>query len=193
MSPLRDIPGSAETERALRQWRDPSPGRPISRLLRDATRAFLRSLQTRLVPHSVSIGHWPFLRILWENDAITQRELSARAGVMEPTTFSALQAMQRLGYVTRRQVAGNRKKIFICLTPRGRLLRNRLTPLAEDVNDIALRGIPAEDVTITRQTLLAIVENLERDLTDAETRPRRAPPVRKWKPLPVAAMRRKRA
>jgi DNA-binding MarR family transcriptional regulator len=133
------------------------------------------------------------LRILWENDAITQRELSARAGVMEPTTFSALQTMQRLGYITRRQVAGNKKKIFICLTPKGRLLRNQLVPLAEEVNDIALRGISAEDVAITRRTLLAIVENLARDESDTAARPRRAPAVRKLKSLAIAAMRGKRA
>jgi DNA-binding MarR family transcriptional regulator len=194
VSPLRDNnPGTFEAERAPRQWRDNVPSKPMSRLLRDATRAFLRSLQMRLMPRSVSLGHWPFLRILWENDAITQRELSARAGVMEPTTFSALQTMQRLGYITRRQVAGNKKKIFICLTPKGRLLRNQLVPLAEEVNDIALRGISAEDVAITRRTLLAIVENLARDESDTAARPRRAPAVRKLKSLAIAAMRGKRA
>lgn len=194
MSPLRDNnPGTFEAERAPRHWRDHVPGKPLSGLLRDATRALLRSLQTRLVPHSVSLGHWPFLRILWENDAITQRELSARAGVMEPTTFSALQKMERLGYIRRRQVAGNKKKIFICLTPKGRLLRNRLIPLAEEVNDIALRGISAEDVAATRRTLLAIVENLARDESAAGARPRRATEVRKWKSLAIAAMRGKRS
>ena len=30
--------------------------------------------------HEVSIGHWPFLRALWEADGLTQRELSRRGG-----------------------------------------------------------------------------------------------------------------
>ena len=59
----------------------------------------MRALQMRLAEHRVSFGHWSFLRILWEGDGLTQRELSERAGVMEPTTFSALKAMERLGYI----------------------------------------------------------------------------------------------
>ena len=47
----------------------------------------------RLSVHSVSYGHWSFLRILWESEGLTQRQLSGQAGVMEPTTFSALNAM----------------------------------------------------------------------------------------------------
>ena len=58
----------------------------------------------RLAEHGVSFGHWTFLRILWEGDGLTQRELSEQAGVMEPTTFSALKTMERLGYVARRKL-----------------------------------------------------------------------------------------
>jgi len=32
----------------------------------------------------VSFGHWSFLRILWDTDGLTQRELRERAEVMEP-------------------------------------------------------------------------------------------------------------
>ena len=52
----------------------------------------MRALQRRLAEHGVSFGHWTFLRILWERDGLTQRELSDEAGVMEPTTFAALKA-----------------------------------------------------------------------------------------------------
>ena len=57
----------------------------------------MRALQARLAAHGVTFGHWTFLRILWEGDGLTQRELSDEAGVMEPTTFAALKAMERLG------------------------------------------------------------------------------------------------
>ncbi len=89
----------------------------------------------------VSFGHWTFLRILWEADGLTQRELSEQAGVMEPTTFSALKAMERLGYVVRRRRGGDRKKVYVFLTPKGRRLREKLVPLAEEVNRIAVRGV----------------------------------------------------
>ena len=89
------------TQAILRHWREAVPNDRLAHLVKDATRGLTRALQMRLTEHSVSFGHWTFLRILWESDGITQRELSERAGLMEPTTFSALKAMERLGYVTR--------------------------------------------------------------------------------------------
>jgi len=72
---------------------------------------------------------------------VTQRELSARAGVMEPTTFAALKAMAQRGYVTRRRNPQSRKEMQVLLTPQGRALQAKLVPLAEEVNDVALRRV----------------------------------------------------
>jgi DNA-binding MarR family transcriptional regulator len=152
----------AATQSILRHWQEAVPDDRLAHLVKDATRALLRALQMRLAAHGVSIGHWTFLRILWERDGLTQRELSEQAGLMEPTTFSAVQAMQRLGYVTRRRKPDNRKKVHIFLTPKGRALKRKLVPLAEEVNRIAAQGISATDIVVTRAVLLAAIENLAR-------------------------------
>src|SRR5690242_16058078 len=158
------------TQSILRHWREAVPDDRLAHLVKDATRALVRALQMRLAAHAVSFGHWTFLRILWESDGLTQRELSEQAGVMEPTTFSALQAMERLGYVERRRRGDDRKKIYVFLTPQGRRLRHKLVPLAEEVNGIAVRGVAAADVAMTRRVLLAIIENLARDEEAADRR-----------------------
>jgi DNA-binding MarR family transcriptional regulator len=152
-----------ETQAILRHWQQAVPNDRLAHLVKDATRALLRALQMRLAAHGVSIGHWTFLRILWEADGITQRELSERAGVMEPTTLSALRAMEKLGFVTRRQMPDSRKKMYVFLTAKGRQLKGKLVPLAEEVNDVAVQGVPAADIAATRRTLLAALENLARD------------------------------
>ncbi|NWG23503.1 MAG: MarR family transcriptional regulator [Pseudorhodoplanes sp.] len=176
-------------EADLRHWKDAVPSDRLAPLIRDAARAFLRSLQMRLTAHSVPYGHWTFLRILWEQDGLTQRQLSSRAGVMEPTTFSALRAMEQLGYIVRRQLPGNRRKVFVFLTTRGRALRNKLLPLAEDVNATAVAGVRASDVAATRRTLLAIVENLARDEVASESLVRRVPSTRELSELVANAGR----
>jgi DNA-binding MarR family transcriptional regulator len=147
----------------LRHWREAVPEDRLAHLVKDVTRALVRALQLRLAEHSVSFGHWTFLRILWESDGLTQRELSEQAGVMEPTTFAAIKAMEELGYVTRRQVPENRKNVYVHLTSKGRALKAKLVPLAEEVNNVALRGVPRQDVAATRRVLLGIIENLSRD------------------------------
>lgn len=161
---------SPSTQTVLRHWRDAVPEDRLAHLVKDAWRALVRALQMRLAEHAVSFGHWTFLRILWENDGLTQRELSEEAGVMEPTTFTALKAMQRLGYIERRRRGKDRKKVYIYLTPKGRALRAKLVPLAEDVNRIAVNGISVSDIAATRRVLLAIIEHLAADEAVADMR-----------------------
>lgn len=151
-----------ETEAILQHWREAVPNDRLAHLIRDAGRAFRRALGVRLAEHEVSFGHWSFLRVLWESDGLTQRELSERVGVMEPTTSSAIKTIERLGYVVRRKRETDRKKVYIHLTPKGRLLRERLVPLAEEANRIGVDGVPPEHLAIARGVLLAIIENLAR-------------------------------
>ena len=151
------------TQEILRHWREAVPDDRLAHLVKDATRALVRALQVRLAQHRVPFGHWTFLRILWEHDGLTQSELSAEAGVMEPTTFTALKAMEKQGYIVRKQAPGNRKNVYVHLTARGRALKAKLVPLAEEVNRVAVAGLARDDVEKTRAHLLTIIENLARD------------------------------
>lgn len=152
-----------DTRSILRHWHEAVPEDRLAHLVRDAARILMRRLQIRLADHDVPFGHWVFLRILWERDGLTQKELSVAAGVMEPTTFSAIQAMQRKGYIERRQLAGNRKNVYVHLTAAGRELKATLVPLAEDVNRVAVEGLAQRDLRIVRTALLTMIENLAGD------------------------------
>lgn len=159
-----------------RNWRETVPNDRLAHLIKDAGRLMARGLQIRLMDHSVSIGHWPFLRILWERDGITQRDLSELAGLSEPTAYNALQAMEKLGYIERRKLPGNQRNICIFLTPEGRALKDVLIPLAEELNKAAIGGMSAKDAAQARQLLLTIIANLEQDELKSN---RRVPPSRK--------------
>ncbi|WP_394168471.1 MarR family winged helix-turn-helix transcriptional regulator [Saccharospirillum alexandrii] len=157
------INSSRETQSVLQHWHRDVPNDRMAHMVRDASRLLAKSLQSRLANHGVSFGHWSFLRILWVTEGLTQRELSEEAGVMEPTTFTALKAMEANQLIERRHLNGNRRKLHIFLTDKGRALKDVLTPLAEDVNRVALAGVSEADHTTTRNTLLAMIDNLAID------------------------------
>jgi len=134
----------------------------------------------RLAQYEVSFGHWAFLRILWEKDGITQKELSVEAGVMAPTTFTAITAMEKLGYVERRQTPENRKNTYVYLTLKGKALKKKLVPLAEEVNEVSVRGLKEAEIKIARKVLLAIIENMAKDEVESNDPSRRIPSTREF-------------
>ncbi|TMH65862.1 MAG: winged helix-turn-helix transcriptional regulator [Betaproteobacteria bacterium] len=163
----------SQTERIVRHWHEAVPNDRLAHLVKDASRAFVRALQSRLARHRVPFGQWTFLRILWESDGLTQRELSAEAGVMEPTTHVALNAMEQLGYIRRQRLAADRRNVYVHLTAKGRELKAKLVPLAEEVNEVGIDGIDVADVATTRRVLIAIIDNLAKsDVTAGTEAPR---------------------
>jgi len=161
---------SGDNQVLLRRWRDAVPNDRLAHLIKDATRGLSRAMQARLARYNVSFGHWVFLRILWEKDGLTQRELSEEAGLMEPTTFSALTAMEKLGYIERRKLPHSRKNVYVFLTEEGRGLKEKLVPFAEYINQIAVANVTAAEVATTRKVLLSIIENLAREESEAAGR-----------------------
>ena len=159
-SPSRKEPQRPGVTQAILDWHAAVPDDRMAHLVRDARRGLGRCLQMRLAEHGVASGHWTFLRILWIRDGLTQKELSDLAGVMEPTTFSAVKAMEEMGLIERRQLAGNRKNMHVFLTPSGRALQKKLVPLAEEVNRLSVQGLPEKTVALMREALLTVIENL---------------------------------
>lgn len=150
----------------------------LARLVRLAARAFNRSLQIRLSTEGVSFGQWIFLRILWSEEGVSQRDLSQKANLTEPTTHTALLRMEELGLITRRNVDGNKRKLHAFLTKKGRRARQVLEPLALEVNNISVEGLTEDEVLVLRRALVTVIRNLERDEDRLAELGQRIPPTR---------------
>ena len=132
----------------------------IGYLVRDVHRSLARALQTRIASHGVSMGQWFFLRALWDKDGLTQRELSQRVGMMEPTTVTALNGMERRGLVERVRNTHDRRKVNIYLTPKGRALRDVLLPCSIEVNREATQGVTKDELAAAMDVLRRMASNL---------------------------------
>ena len=64
-------------------------------LIVDSGRYVKRSLYARIANHGIRGGAWFVLRVLWQRDGLTQRELAGRLGLMEPSVQEMLRAMER--------------------------------------------------------------------------------------------------
>ena len=134
----------------------------IAQLLKEAHRATARALQARIAAHGVSIGQWYFLRALWEEEGLTQRELSNRVGMMEPTTVTALNGMERQGLVRRVRNEHDRRKMNVFLTDRGHDLRDILAPTAVEIDELAFEGFSAVERAAVHSFVQRMIDNLNR-------------------------------
>ena len=130
-------------------------------------RVLQRYLQSKIEPHGVTLGMWYFLRVLWSEDGLTQRELSRRIGTMEPTTLAAIVQMEKSGFVTRVRGTLDRRRQHIHLTEKGRAAADELLPLAVDVVRAAAAGLSLREIAFFLDILRTIQANLDARLDPA--------------------------
>ena len=156
--PSRRSPKAKQNQRAVAF----PPRLSSGYLVRDAHRAFQRLLERRIAAYGVSRGQWYFLRVLWTADGLSQRELSARVGMMEPTTAVALRSMERSQLIRRLRAEDDRRKVRVFLTAKAKRLRNELLTVARGITADAEQGIAARDLANFRRVIARMTANLDR-------------------------------
>ena len=122
-------------------------------------------IQSRLARHDVQVGMWYFLRTLWSEDGLTQRELAKRVGTTEPTALEQLRKMEARGLVKRRRDETDRRKSTVCLTPQGKRLKRVFLPYVDEVNAAAFRDFAKQEREQLAEYLARIRRNLHADLS----------------------------
>lgn len=140
---------------------DGSRPEDLAARIREIHRQFGRALQQRIGELGLTLGTWYFLRALWEEDGLSQRELSQRIGTMEPTTVSALNAMERFGLVRRERDPHDKRRRRVFLTDYGRSLKAKALGQLRELDHQALRGFSKAEVSQLNSLLDAVSENLK--------------------------------
>lgn len=146
-----------------------NPENSIGYLARIVFRSFSRLLERGTLSYDVSAGQWRFLRQLWREDGITQRELSERVGMREPTTVVALKGLEKAGLITRKKTDDDRRKTFIYLTPHAKKLELILAPMNAEVHEVATRGMTDEEVATLQALMRRVIENLSDETAKLST------------------------
>jgi MarR family transcriptional regulator for hemolysin len=139
------------------------PAHSLGYLSRIALRSFSHAMERRTLLFGVSAGQWQFLCQLWDEDGLTQGDLSWRVGTRASTTVTAVNSLVRSGLVKRVPCSNDRRKIYVYLTQRAKNLRAELLPKVAEVNNLAARGIGAAELAVFRKVLVQINANLAQD------------------------------
>ncbi|BAJ01785.1 MarR family winged helix-turn-helix transcriptional regulator [Shewanella violacea] len=103
------------------------------------------ALDEQLKRYQLDIKLWPVLFALWQEEGITQTELSKRCDVANYTMTRLLDQLQTQGLIHRHQEADNRRAFQIYLTNNGKALEQDLICEAERVNDNFLVNLSEDE------------------------------------------------
>jgi MarR family transcriptional regulator, organic hydroperoxide resistance regulator len=132
----------------------------IGLLMRIALFGLRASFKAQLAKHRVPWSVWYYLRVLWEHDGISQRELTERVGVMQPNTVSALQTMVKAGWVTIARGA-DRRCTIVSLSQKGRRLMQRMLPdVRNTVRPTLLKDFTDREEAELRRLLNKVCDNV---------------------------------
>lgn len=153
-----NVASNSRLKPALRPAADLSDS--VGYQVRETFLAISRAFRKRVAKHRVTSGQWYFLRALWTEEGVTQRQLSERVGTTEPTTVSAIKLLIRNGWVVKAPHPADKRATTIYLTRKGRKLRERLMPHATEVNGIALQGFSDKERHSLNDMLARIQANI---------------------------------
>ena len=136
-----------------------SLGLLLSRVAKELNRAF----DDVLVAAGGSTPIWQVLHALAAGDHRTQADLALAIGVRQPTLTHHLDAMERVGLVSREREDGNRRAQRVTVTESGRQLFLRLRRAAASFDGRLRAGLDDGDVTALRRLLLQLAENAQPD------------------------------
>jgi MarR family transcriptional regulator, organic hydroperoxide resistance regulator len=150
-------PAAAGRLEAVR--RDSGP-ESIGYLVRYAYRAFVKALAVELDPHDITTSQWSVLRVLWQEEGMSQVELAQRMMVEKASLTPVLESMTGNRLIVRTRNADDRRKVNIFLTARGRQLKDTVLPSGGKINKKATRGMSAAEIDRLRDLLSRLITNL---------------------------------
>ena len=125
-----------------------------------AARLFIKTLNNRMSSFGVSAGQWPLLLQLWEQDGLSQKNLSRKVGIEEATTTNTIKRMERDGLIHRSRSSKDRREIIVYLTQKGHELKDDLLPFVQEVNALCTHGMAPQDKARLNSLLSYIIARL---------------------------------
>lgn len=139
----------------------------IGFLLNETSRLSRRLLYGRLAKIGVRGGTWFVLRVLWEGDGVTQRELADRLGMTQPSTLEMLRTMERDDLIRFERDPDDKRKTRVYLTDHAQDLKAPLLHVAEDATTAMVQRLShAEQVAL--RLLLRTVKQTAADVLTQE-------------------------
>ena len=102
------------------------------------------------------------LHVLWENDGISNRELSKKSGLAMSSLTTMLERMKEQNLLIRKFCPSDKRKILIFLTDYAKSLKSEYDEISDKMTEISFEGISDEERLAFEATLEKVLYNFEK-------------------------------
>ena len=102
------------------------------------------------------------LHVLWENDGISNQELSKRSGLAMSSLTTMLERMEEKNLLTRKGCPKDKRKCLLFLTEHANSLKKKYDEISDKMTKLSFEGISEDERLTFEKTLENILYNLEK-------------------------------
>jgi MarR family transcriptional regulator, organic hydroperoxide resistance regulator len=130
-------------------------------LIRDTRLLLTSQIESRIAQQGIPLRIWFPLRVLYQNEGITQRELGRMLGYGDAHAGVIVRAMQRRRLVSRRQSRVDKRRIDLYLTSAGIKMARQTLRAMRTINAQIVAGFSAAEARSFKALLARAHENLK--------------------------------
>lgn len=112
-------------------------------------------------PLGATLQMWRVLAALRERDGRRMGDLSETTSIEVSTLTRLVDTMEAKGLVARRRAAADARAIVLHVTPAGRRLTQRIVPIAERYEQVALAGFGPAEAERLKAALRRLYNNMD--------------------------------
>ncbi len=137
---------------------------PLHRLFKAVEQAFRQKFVAMMRQEGIADvfpGTVPLILHLGDEDGLPMSELARRCGLDASTLTPLVDELEKREMAVRTRSDADRRIVCLHLTERGREVEPRLRDIVFALQEIAMHGIPQEDIAAMHRVMEGIVHNME--------------------------------
>ncbi|TXL81910.1 winged helix-turn-helix transcriptional regulator [Vineibacter terrae] len=133
----------------------------IPYLLNRAGARIAQSFSDEMRALGTTLQAWRVLAALRDRDGPRVSELSDRTSIEISTLSRVLDGMETQGLIARRRAADDGRVVTLHVAPAGRRLTDRIVPIAERYERVAVTGLSSSETETLKQLLRRVYANMD--------------------------------
>lgn len=147
-------------ESSVESWREVLAPYSIGYRIKLLSQLLSRKFQERLDPFGLTPFHWLVLCCLWEEDGLATCTIGENLQQVGGTITGVLDRMEERGLIRRERDVRDRRIWRIWLTEAGKQMETVLPPIALEIREQAMQGMPQAERERFSQLINQAIANL---------------------------------